>query len=86
MPPALHHFCAVEFGSSITCSTLLWYCSRHDWLLRVFKVGYLSARLLQVNCLLPGAVNTNFTNPVLGTKEQVEYILSRIPAGAASCI
>ncbi|GAB4822759.1 hypothetical protein N2152v2_009805 [Parachlorella kessleri] len=35
----------------------------------------------QVNCLLPGAINTPFLDQVLPTKEKVEYLLHRIPAG-----
>lgn len=36
---------------------------------------------VQVNCLLPGAINTPFLDQVLNTPQKVDYILHRIPAG-----
>ncbi|PRW44575.1 2-deoxy-D-gluconate 3-dehydrogenase [Chlorella sorokiniana] len=36
---------------------------------------------IQVNCLLPGAINTPFLDTVLNTQEKLDYVLDRIPAG-----
>ncbi|GAB4816160.1 hypothetical protein N2152v2_003206 [Parachlorella kessleri] len=68
---------AVGFGMQAA------YCATKGALIPLAKSLALAwaADGVQVNCLAPGAVNTPFTDPVLGSREKVEYILSRIPAG-----
>ncbi|PRW44424.1 2-deoxy-D-gluconate 3-dehydrogenase [Chlorella sorokiniana] len=36
---------------------------------------------IQVNCLLPGAINTPFLDTVVNTKDKLDYLMDRIPAG-----
>jgi hypothetical protein len=39
---------------------------------------------IQVNCLLPGAINTPFLDSVLNSKAKMDYLLHRIPAGGCT--
>ena len=41
---------------------------------------------IQVNCLLPGAINTPFLDSVINSKAKMDYVLHRIPAGLLFCL
>lgn len=38
-------------------------------------------RSIQVNCLLPGAINTPFLDTIVNTDDKLAYLLNRLPAG-----